>query len=589
MNLARVPTPAAFGLVAWEFMRRFLSPFLSTFCLVALVGGLAACKKAGSTDLGDSGTSNSDASTLSDAGTSNNDASMSTDAGTLNNDASISMDGGIADLGVDSSLDSGPEIPPSVAATYLKASDAFVGQHFGTAIAYSRDGNTLVVGAPNSGAMIAMGGVAYVFKKASDGSWSQTARFEPSNVSMFRTGMRFGESVGVSGDGTIIAVGGPYENSDSQGIGGDQNGNSTMQSGAVYVFTYASGAWTQTAFIKASNSDSGFKFGTALALTTDGSGLFVGAPGENGGSAGPIGSNPANQTTSNAGAVYQFHYDGGAWHQSGYLKSPLPYDSDAFGTSLAITPDGHYLAVSTPGDGANATGVDGTLTGRPFAFAGAAYVFYDAVGTGWVSQGYFKASNAGDYGRFGSSLAFSDNGDALAVGAIGDSTNSTGINGDESNVLAQASGAVFYFRRTASAWSQEAYIKASNPREAAFFGASVSLSGDGAVLAVGSHHENSNATGWDGNQADTSSYQNGAAYLFSSTTGVWEQTHYIKSEGGEPSEYFGNSILLSSDGTQLVVGCNGDPSSAVGAGGDPLAAPTNADSGSVYVYAAVPR
>ena len=46
------------------------------------------------------------------------------------------------------------------------------------------------------------------------------------------------------------------------------------------------------------------------------------------------------------------------------------------------------------------------------------------------------------------------------------------------------------------------YIKASNTDEFDHFGISLSLSADGNTLAVGAYHEDSNATGVNGEQSD---------------------------------------------------------------------------------------
>ena len=46
------------------------------------------------------------------------------------------------------------------------------------------------------------------------------------------------------------------------------------------------------------------------------------------------------------------------------------------------------------------------------------------------------------------------------------------------------------------------------------FGSSLSLSGDGSLLAVGAHFEDSAATGSGGDQSDSSAFDSGAVYLF---------------------------------------------------------------------------
>ena len=64
------------------------------------------------------------------------------------------------------------------------------------------------------------------------------------------------------------------------------------------------------------------------------------------------------------------------------------------------------------------------------------------------------------------SLALSGDGNTLAVAAVGpgvgEDSNATGINGDQSNDLANGSGAVYVYARSGGAWSQQAYVKASN-------------------------------------------------------------------------------------------------------------------------------
>ena len=46
-----------------------------------------------------------------------------------------------------------------------------------------------------------------------------------------------GHGLALSGDGTTLAVGAPYESSGAKGINGNQNDNSVYSAGAVYIFT----------------------------------------------------------------------------------------------------------------------------------------------------------------------------------------------------------------------------------------------------------------------------------------------------------------------------------------------------------------
>ena len=117
-------------------------------------------------------------------------------------------------------------------------------------------------------------------------------------------------------------------------------------------------------------------------------------------------------------------------------------------------------------------------------------------------EAYAKASNTDAPDLFGSSVALS--GDTLAVGAVWEASNATGIDGDQSDNTEWQTGAVYVFIRSGSTWTQQAYIKASNSGGLDWFGYSMSLEGD--TLAVGSPWEGSS----NGNQGDNSASGSGA-------------------------------------------------------------------------------
>src|SRR6185369_954263 len=105
---------------------------------------------------------------------------------------------------------------------------------------------------------------------------------------------------------------------------------------------------------------------------------------------------------------------------------------------------------------------------------------------------------------FGTSIALSGDGSTLAVGARSESSAAVGINGDELDNTLFSSGAAYVLRRSGTAWSQQAYVKASNTDLIDNFGTSIALSADGSTLAVGALREVSAATGINGDQADNS-------------------------------------------------------------------------------------
>ncbi|MBA3544629.1 MAG: FG-GAP repeat protein [Chthoniobacterales bacterium] len=102
------------------------------------------------------------------------------------------------------------------------------------------------------------------------------------------------------------------------------------------------------------------------------------------------------------------------------------------------------------------------------------------IGDPIAQQAYLKASNTGESDAFGLSVAVS--GDTVAVGAVNESSNATGINGDQTNNSSFRAGAVYIFVRNGTTWSQQAYLKASNTDASDSFGISVAVSGNTVVV-----------------------------------------------------------------------------------------------------------
>ncbi len=98
------------------------------------------------------------------------------------------------------------------------------------------------------------------------------------------------------------------------------------------------------------------------------------------------------------------------------------------------------------------------------------------------------------------------------------------------------SGAVYIFIRSGTTWSQQAYLKASNTGAGDWFGSAVAVSGD--TLVVGARFEDSNATGVNGDQADNSVNDSGAAYVFVRSGTTWSQQAYLKASNTGADDYF---------------------------------------------------
>jgi hypothetical protein len=397
---------------------------------------------------------------------------------------------------------------------YVKASNAGVGDLFGISVALSADGNTLAVGAywedsgttgvnstPNEAA--ADSGAVYVFIR-SGGVWSQQAYVKASNTG---AGDFFGVSVALSADGDTLAVGAVHEDSGTTGVNSTPN-EVASNSGAVYVFSRSGGAWTQQAYVKASNAGVGDLFGISVALSADGNTLAVGAYFEDSGTTG-VNSTP-NEAAEDAGAVYVFSRSGGVWSQQAYVKASNTGVDDFFGVSVALSADGNTLAVGADLEDSGTTGVD-SMPDEAAPSSGAVYVFSRSGGV-WSQQAYLKASNTGPADIFGISVALSADGNTLAVGATHEDSGTTGVNSTPDEAAAD-SGAVYVFSRSGGVWSQRSYLKSSNTGADDQFGRSVALSADGNTLAVGANGEDSGTTGMNSTPNEAAA-DSGAVYLY---------------------------------------------------------------------------
>ncbi|HEY7885329.1 MAG TPA: FG-GAP repeat protein, partial [Cellvibrionaceae bacterium] len=307
----------------------------------------------------------------------------------------------------------------------------------------------------------------------------------------------------------------------------------------------------------------------------------------------------------------------------GYAKASNTETYDWFGWSMALSADGSTLAVGATQERSKTRGIDGDQSDNSTPSAGAVYVFTYNSGQ-WQQQAYIKASNteqpftnsseqtvvvAND--RFGYSLALSDDGNTLAVGAPLEDSNAVGINGDQTNNNARDAGAVYIFERNdENSWIQTTYVKASNTPEEEDeeesadgseeatdeedeqdlpstagdrFGHAVALSGDGNTLAVGALGEDSASGGINGNQLNNEASAAGAVYIFARTAESWAQQAYAKADNPATGDFFGHSLSLSTDGSTLAVGAYGEDKSGSGIN---AAVPevTMSNAGAVYIF-----
>jgi hypothetical protein len=425
-----------------------------------------------------------------------------------------------------------------------------------------------------------------------------------------QTAQNFGRSVAVSADGNTVAIGAPGEASN----GSSQSDTSVPGAGAVYVFVRdtTTGAWTQQAYVKASDAatDGVANFGSSVALSSDGNTLAVGAS-----NASVVAQDNTGSPVSipGVGAMYVFTRSGTTWTQDAKLaptyvnSTPGCADSSSgrrysFGSSASLSADGNTLAIGALTESSNNTIVPGFNDGAPWKFScssglqlnwksqsGAVYVFTRNKNTGvWSQAQYLKAQDNATDKNFGNAVSLSADGLALAVGAWQD------------NDIMSKSGAVYVFTLSGGNWSQQAKIKAPNASAGiagcqpgggpggAQFGISVALSGDGATLAVGANGEASSATGVNNNgtATDVTYCGDGAAYVFRSPS--WVEEAYIKPSTAAAFLSFGSAVGLSYDGNTLIVGANGETSSNRGVDNGLPNGSGGSNVGAAYVFSRSP-
>jgi hypothetical protein len=448
---------------------------------------------------------------------------------------------------------------------YFKASNTDAKDGFGRTIALSADGRTLAVGSryESSAAtgidgdqadnLADRAGAVYVFRNGSSG-WEQAAYIKASNTD---AGDGFGSDVALSGNGDTLVVGARWEDSSAIGVDGDQSDNSADSAGAVYVFEFDGATWSQTAYVKPSNTEPLNYFGAAVAVSEDGSMMAVGAPMD-------------WEQYVGRGVVYLFALESDQWVEKQILDPPAA-TGERFGEVIALSGNGERFAVLKP-----------EMRDANFPLGGV-YVYRDS-GDQWTLETLLESSNIEPGDRFGwGGIAINGDGTSIAIGAPGESSSASGINGDQDDNSADAAGAAYLFRHNGVAWLQQAYIKASNPEAMDFFGYGVALNSAGSRLVVGAPSEDGGTAGVSEGSGDNTVNGSGAAYVFAFEGLGGGQLSVVKASNIDEGDAFPEDLALSGDGSVLVVGADYEDSAATGINGD-QSDNSAVHSGAVYIY-----
>ena len=375
----------------------------------------------------------------------------------------------------------------------LTASDSAGFDYFGRSVAV--DGDTALIGSPEDDDNGRNSGSAYVFVRSA-GLWREQAKLTAHDAA---SEGQFGWSVAVDGDTVLI---GAYQDRD--------NGNS---SGSAYVFTRNAGVWAEQAKLIASDGAAGEFFGHSVDV--DGDTVLIGAR------------NDSDSSYGSSGAAYIFTRNAGVWTEQAKLTASDPASGVYLGWSVAV--DGEVALIGAPRDEPNGYS------------SGSVYVFTRNAGV-WTEQSKLTASDGVSHASFGRSVAL--DGDTALIGAHGDHyDNGVSI------------GSAYVFTHNAGVWTEQPKLIASDAASRDYFGRSVALDGDTALIG---------ATGDDDNGMNT-----GSAYVFTRSAGEWTEQAKLTASDAASADHFGGAVALG--GYRALVGAFADDD-----GGE--------DSGSAYIF-----
>jgi hypothetical protein len=344
------------------------------------------------------------------------------------------------------------------------------------------DGSTLGVGAILADGGAVSSGAAYLFRISDSNDFPQIKLTESDDPHNYDY---FGNSLDIIGNALVI--------------GASRDDINGTDSGAAYVmrFSYDENTWTisKQTRLTPTEPSAADQFGYSVAISDNR--VVVG--------------------TYKAEAVYVFDDNGSGWDEKAKLSAGDAQGGEKFGSSVAI--DGDTLVVGA---------IKG---GNGYAQTGSAYVFhYD--GYAWVEEAKLVAADLGDSDKFGYSVAIE--GDTIIVGA-------PYHDDGESN-----SGAAYVFRLNAGHWLEVAKLTGSELFENAYFGNSVALSGNTAVVGA---YKNDLLDKDNNLLVDA-----GSAHLFRFDGSGWPEKEKLIPYDVEAGDEFGCAVAISGD--TVVVGAH---------------------------------
>lgn len=380
----------------------------------------------------------------------------------------------------------------------LSSLTAQTNELFSTGLALSGDGLWAAVGAPAGKTTGSAYGYVDLYQYQA-GGWIRKQRVLASDPLV---GSNFGQSVALSYDGSYLAVGGPAAV------------DSGKACGAVYLYRTVNASYAFAQKLVPPSSLAGDSFGAAVAFSSSGGHLVIGAPGRK----------PASYT--NEGTAYIFAQTGATWTYQTTLDPTEGNTGTYIGTAVAISEDGSVVVV---GSNANDT------TTLP---NGAAFVF-TRIGVAWTQATTLLPASYTAGMKFGNSVAVSLDGRWIAVGAPNYAANGVIF------------GAVFLYRNLSGTWSGDAILYPDTTTITQAFGTSVALNQDGSRLAIGEPLTGSTT---------------GRVYLYSRSGIVWTFGQKLSRAGTASLDRLGTQVRVDAVGAKILASSPTNSASITSAG-----------------------
>ncbi len=272
-------------------------------------------------------------------------------------------------------------------------------------------------------------------------------------------------------------------------VGSGRDDDNGTDSGSAYIFRFDGSGWVEEAKLTASDGAAGDSFGINVSLFGD---------------TALIGAMDDDDNGTDSGSAYIFKYDGNTWVEEAKLTASDGAAGDSFGGRVSLSGDTALIGAMNDDD----NGTD----------SGSAYVFrYD--GSGWIEGAKLIASDGAAADGFGNQISLSS--DVALIAATWDDDNGTD------------SGSAYVFRYDGSGWVEETKLTAAGAAAGDWFGMSVFISGD--IALVGIRYD------------DDRAHDAGSVRIFKYDGSGWNEEAQLLASDGQADDHFGHSVSLSGD------------------------------------------